>query len=326
MAVLRTPDERFQDLLDYDFEPHYAAIVDERLGPLRMHYLDEGDPAGPAVLMLHGEPTWSYLFRHAVAPLAAAGCRVVAPDLVGFGRSDKPGSPGDFSYESHVHWLSGFVAAVGLSDAVVVGHDWGGLLGLRLVTGTQGLAAAYVAANHGYPSGDLPPNDALRDWQRFAATTTEFDVSAIVARACVQDLERAVRDAYDAPYPGEEYKAGARIFPALIPVRPDDPSAQAVRDSRAALSRSAMPFLTVYGEQDPIAGAADSMFQQLVPGAAGRPHVRLSDAGHNMPEDAGADFGQIVADFIRSLAPGPDLGDGEHPVPPEPSVSGKDAD
>jgi haloalkane dehalogenase len=305
MAVLRTPDERFEGLQDYDFEPHYVAIMDQRLGPLRMHYLDEGDPAAPAVLMLHGEPTWSYLFRHAVAPLVAAGCRVVVPDLIGFGRSDKLGSARDFSYESHVRWLSGFVTAVGLTDAVVVGHDWGGLLGLRLVTAIAGLAAGYVAANHGYPTGDLPPNDALREWQRFAAVTPVFDVSAIVARACVTDLDAAVRDAYDAPYPGEDYKAGARVFPALIPVRPDDPSAAAVRDSRAALSRSAMPFLTVYGEQDPIAGAADAMFQQLVPGAQGLPHVRLADAGHNMPEDAGVAFGQIVAGFARSLPAGP---------------------
>lgn len=305
MAVLRTPDERFEGLVDYDFEPHYVTISDQRLGPLRMHYLDEGDPGAPPVLLLHGEPTWSYLFRRAVAPLVAAGRRVVVPDLVGFGRSDKPDSPADFSYESHVRWLSGFVAATGLKDVIVVGHDWGGLLGLRLVTGMDTLAAGYVAANHGYPTGDQPPNDALRDWQRFAATTAEFDVSAIVARACVTDLDAAVRAAYDAPYPGEEYKAGARVFPALIPVRPDDPSAQAVRGSRAVLSRSTLPFLTVYGEQDPIAGAADSMFQQLVPGASGRPHVRLPDAGHNMPEDAGQFFGQIVAGFARSLPPGP---------------------
>jgi haloalkane dehalogenase len=321
MAVFRTPDERFQGIQDYDFEPHYAVIMDEGLGPLRMHYLDEGDPAAPVVLMLHGEPTWSYLFRHAVAPLVAAGRRVVAPDLVGFGRSDKPDSPADFSYESHVRWLSSFVAATGLRDAVVVGHDWGGLLGLRLVTSIDALAAGYVAANHGFPTGDAPPNDALVEWQRFAATTPEFDVSAIVARACVTDLDAAVRSAYDAPYPGEDFKAGARVFPALIPVTPGDPSAQAVRDSRAALSRSAMPFLTVYGEQDPIAGAADAMFQQLVPGAAGQPHRRLPDAGHNMPEDAGATFGQIVAGFAASLPRAPGGGDGERAMP-QPGIPG----
>jgi haloalkane dehalogenase len=314
MPVLRTPDERFEGLEDYDFEPHYVAVMDQRLGAVRMHYLDEGDPAAPAVLMLHGEPTWSYLFRHAVAPLVAAGRRVVAPDLVGFGRSDKPDSLGDFSYESHVRWLSDFVAAVGLRDAVVVGHDWGGLLGLRLVTGIENLATGYVAANHGYPTGDLPPNDALREWQRFAATTPEFDVSAIVARACVTELSAAVRSAYDAPYPSEDFKIGARVFPALIPVTPEDPSAQAVRDSRAALARSTMPFLTVYGEQDPIGGAADTMFQQLVPGATGLPHVRLPNAGHNMPEDVGAAFGQIVAGFARSLSRGPDGGAGDHPA------------
>jgi len=211
---------------------------------------------------------------------------------------------------------------------------------LRLVTGIETLAAAYVAANHGYPTGDVLPSDALREWRRFAAAAPVFDVSAIVARACVTELDQAVRSAYDAPYPGEEYKAGARVFPALIPVTPDDPSAQAVRDSRAALSRSTMPFLTVYGEQDLIAGAADGMFQQLVPGASGLPHVRLPGAGHNMPEDAGAAFGRIVAGFAQRLPRGHDGGAGDRPaaasgprrgvrpsssqtpVPPQPDITG----
>jgi haloalkane dehalogenase len=186
---------------------------------------------------------------------------------------------------------------------VLVGHDWGGLLGLRLVTGVDGLAAAYVGANHGYPTGDMPPNDALRTWQEFAASTPGFDVSAIVARACTTPLPSDVLRAYDAPYPTDEYKAGARVFPALIPVRPDDPSAEAVRVSRSALSRSAMPFLNAYGEQDPIGGAADAMFHQLVPGASGQPHVRLVGAGHNMPEDAGETLGEIVAEFVASALP-----------------------
>lgn len=300
MTVLQTPDDRFTDLPDYDFTPHFVTVPDARLGDMRMHYLDEGDPDGRTVLLLHGEPAWSFMFRRTVAPLVNAGLRVVVPDLIGFGKSDKPSVQSDYTYESHVRWLTNFVSRLQMRDAVLVGHDWGGLLGLRLVTEVDGLAAAYVATNHGYPTGDMPPNDALREWQKFAAAASEFDVSAIVARACTTPLPADVLSAYDAPYPSDEFKAGARVFPALIPVRPDDPSSDAVRASRAVLSSSAMPFLTVFGEQDPIGGAADGMFQQLVPGATGQPHVRLPDAGHNMPEDAGETLGDIIAGFVES--------------------------
>ena len=299
MTVLRTPEERFTDLPDFKFTPHYVTVTDPALGDLRMHYLDEGDPAGRPVLLLHGEPAWSFMFRRTIGPLADRGLRVVVPDLIGFGRSDKPASPADYSYESHVRWLTAFVQALRLHDAVLLGHDWGGLLGLRLVTGVDGLAVAYVAANHGYPTGDAPPNDALREWQEFAASTADFDVAGIVSRACTTPLPHEVLRAYDAPYPADEYKAGARVFPALIPVTPDDPSAAAVRASREALAGWTRPFLTVYGEKDPIGGVADAMFQQLVPGASGQPHVRLVEAVHNMPEDAGETLGQIVADFVR---------------------------
>ncbi|HEY4022178.1 MAG TPA: haloalkane dehalogenase [Pseudonocardiaceae bacterium] len=303
MTVLRTPDDRFDDLPDYNFAPNFVAVSDARLGDLRMHYVDEGNRDGRVVLVLHGEPAWSYMFRRTIAPLVDAGLRVVVPDLIGFGKSDKPVKQTDYTYESHVRWLTDFVSALRLHDAVLIGHDWGGLLGLRLVTEIEGLAAAYVAANHGYPTGDMPPNDALRTWQEFAAGTSDFHVSAIVARACTTPLPAGVLRAYDAPYPTDEYKAGARVFPALIPVRPDDPSSEAVRVSRAVLSRSPMPFLTVYGEQDPIGGAADAMFHQLVPGASGQPHVRLVGAGHNMPEDAGETLGEIVTEFVASVLP-----------------------
>jgi haloalkane dehalogenase len=300
MTVLRTPDERFGNLPDFDFEPHYLSVRDPGLGELRMHYVAEGDPGGTTVLILHGEPAWSFMFRRTIPVLADAGLRVIVPDLIGFGRSDKPSRQDDYSYESHVRWLSEFVTTLGLRDAVLVGHDWGGLLGLRLVTGIEGLAKGYVASNHGYPTGDAPANEALRQWQEYAATTAEFDVSAIVARACVSSLTEHTLRGYDAPYPEDTFKAGARVFPALIPVRPDDPSAAAVRASRAVLAKAAMPFLTVYGEQDPIGGAADAMFHALVPGASGQPHVRLPDAGHNLPEDAGGLLGSVVADFAKT--------------------------
>lgn len=300
MTVLRTPDDRFRNLPDFDFEPHYLSVTDPRLGELRMHYVAEGDPGARTVLILHGEPAWSFMFRRTIPVLAGAGLRVIVPDLVGFGRSDKPSRQADYSYESHVRWLTEFVAALGLRDAVLVGHDWGGLLGLRLVTGIEGLASGYVASNHGYPTGDAPPNEALRQWQEYAATAAEFDVPAIVARACTSSLSTATLRAYGAPYPDDGYQAGARVFPALIPVRPDDPSAPAVRASREALARWDRPFLTVYGAQDPIGGAADAMFHALVPGANGQPHVRLADAGHNLPEDAGDLLGTVVAGFVKT--------------------------
>lgn len=300
-TVLRTPDESFEGLPEFDFAPHYLQVEDPELGPMRMHYLDEGHRAARPVVLLHGEPTWGFMFRHTVPPLQEAGLRVIVPDLVGFGRSDKPAATTDYTYERHVRWLIAFLTSLDVRGAVVVGHDWGGLLGLRAVTALEGLAAGYVATNHGYPTGDMPANEALRSWQEYAASVDVLDVGAVVARACRSSLSDDVVSAYDAPYPDETYKAGARVFPSLIPVTPDDPSSAAVRTSRELLGRSTMPFLTVYGEHDPIAGAADAMFQALVPGASGITHVRLSEAGHNMPEDCGGTLGEIVADFAARL-------------------------
>lgn len=297
MTVLRAPDERFASLPEFDVEPHYLDVDGGDLGPLRMHYVDEGSRGAKVVLLLHGEPTWSYLFRRTFPPLVEAGYRVIAPDLVGFGRSDKPARLADYTYERHVGWLTQFCARLALRDVVMVGHDWGGLLGLRLATEVDGLVAGYVATNHGYPTGDMPANEALAAWQEFAATTHDFDIGAIVARACADPVDPAVVAAYDAPFPDDAHKAGARCFPALIPVVPDDPSSDAVRRSRARLAEWTRPFLTVFGADDPIAGAADAMFQQLVPGAAGMPHARIAGAGHNMPEDAGARLGELVAEF-----------------------------
>jgi haloalkane dehalogenase len=291
MDVLRTSDERFADLPDYPFVPHYAEV-----GGLRMHYVDEGPESGQTVLLLHGEPTWSYLYRHTVPELVAVGLRAVVPDLVGFGRSDKPAATADYSFRSHVEWLSAFVDAVGIADAVVVGQDWGGLLGLRLLAERPGFVAAYVACNHGFPTGDMPPNDAFRSWLDYSQSVKPLPVGEIVLNGCVSVRDDAVRAAYDAPYPDETYKAGARIFPSLVPIRPDDPASDAVRAARTVLGEWDRPFLTVWGDQDPVTRGADEMFQGLVPGAKDRPHVRLA-AGHNLPEDAGAELGRIVGDF-----------------------------
>jgi haloalkane dehalogenase len=299
MDVLRTPDERFTSLPDHPFAPHYVD-VGAAATRLRMHYVDEGPRSGPGVLLLHGEPTWSYLYRHTVPELVDAGLRVVVPDLVGFGRSDKPADTADYSYRSHVDWLSEFATAVGIDGAVVVGQDWGGLVGLRLVAERPGFASAYVACNHGFPTGDMAPNEAFRSWLEYSQSVPSMPIGEIVIGGCATDPGEEVRAAYDAPYPDETYKAGARIFPALVPIRPDDPASDAVRAARKTLAEWDRPFLTVWGEQDAVTRGADEMFQGLVPGAKGQAHVRL-DAGHNLPEDSGAELGRIVAEFARHL-------------------------
>ena len=300
MAVLRTPDDLFQGLQDYDFEPHYVTIVDERLGPLRMHYLDEGDPAAPVVLLLRREPTWSYLFRHCVAPLVAAGCHAVAPDLVGFGRSDKPDSPGDFTYEAHVRWLSSFVVAVGLKDAVVVGHHRAGCLACGWSPGSKPWRWLNVWRQTMVIRPETcRPTTRYGEWQRFAAAAPVFDVSAIVARACVTELDQAVRSAYDAPATlarstrpargcSRRLSLSRRIIcqPRRFVTRGRPRHARPCHSGRSTASRTRSP-------------AWRTACSELVPGASGP--ARPVRTGHNMPEDAGAAFRQIVARFAQSL-------------------------
>lgn len=296
MDVLRTPEERFADLPDYAFTAHYAEITDPTGATLRMHYVDEGPEAAPTVLLLHGEPLWSFLWRHTIPVLVAAGLRAVAPDLIGFGRSDKPATVTDYSYARAVAWLREYAERLRLQGVVVVGQDWGGLLGLRLAAEQPGLAAALVACNHGFPTGDAPPNAAFQSWLKYSQSVPQLPVGEIVVNACASKPGPAVQAAYDAPYPDERYKAGARVFPALVPTRPDDPASEAVRAARTVLASWERPFLTIFGDEDPITRGADEMFQKLVPGAAGQPHARLR-GGHNLPEDAGAELGHLVADF-----------------------------
>ncbi|MDP1793921.1 MAG: haloalkane dehalogenase, partial [Acidimicrobiales bacterium] len=217
MQILRTPDDRFENLPGYDFSPHYTELVDG----LRVHYVDEGD--GPTVLMMHGEPSWSYLYRHMIPVIVEGGCRAVAPDLVGFGRSDKPAERSDYTYAAHVAWMSGWLEAVDLTDATLVCQDWGALVGLRLVAAFSERFARVVIANGGMPTGDQAPTEAFLNWQNFSQTTPVFPVGNIINGGTTTDLSPEIIAAYDAPFPSEEYKAGARQFPALVPTSPDDP-------------------------------------------------------------------------------------------------------
>ncbi len=299
MESLRTPEDRFVGLPGYPFEPHYAEIDDGDGGTLRVHWVDEGPRDGQVVLLLHGEPSWSYLYRTMIPVLTAAGLRAVAPDLVGFGRSDKPASRADYTYQRHVDWLTSTIDAIGIDGITLVCQDWGGLLGLRLVANEPDRFARVVAANTFLPTGDGRPSDAFLSWQQFSQEVPELPVSGIIKGACVTTPPPEVLAAYDAPFPDESYKEGARQFPLLVPTSPDDPAAPANRAAWEVLSRWTKPFLTAFSDGDPVTRGNDVPLQQRIPGAAGQPHVTLAGGGHFLQEDVGPELAQVTVDLVE---------------------------
>ena len=300
MQILRTPDARFQGLPGYPFAPNFAHV---RSGvgkqTLRMHYVDEGPRDAAPVLMLHGEPSWSYLYRKMIPIVAAAGHRVVAPDLVGFGRSDKPAERSDYSYQRHVDWLSEFVCTLDLTAITLVCQDWGGLLGLRLVAAMPERFARVVAANTFLPTGDSKPGAAFLAWREFSQTVPVFPTGQIVAKGTVKSLTEQEQAAYDAPFPDESFKAGARAFPALVPASPDDPASEPNRQAWAQLMQFDKPFLTAFSDSDPITRGADAVLQKLIPGCKDQDHTTLVGGGHFLQEDCGAELARVVVDFIE---------------------------
>lgn len=304
MEILRTPDERFADLPGYDFAPHYLAVPrGDGGGDLRMHYLDEGPAAGPVVLLLHGEPSWSYLYRTMIPVLTGAGLRCVAPDLVGFGRSDKPAARSDYTFARHVEWLRSLLFdQLDLRDVTLVCQDWGGLLGLRLVGEHPDRFARVVAANTGLPTGDRPMGEAFLAWQQFSQTVPEFPVGQIVNGGCTTDLAADVIAAYDAPFPDETFKQGARQFPMLVPNRADDPASAANRQAWEGLMEFRKPFLCAFSDSDPVTAGTERSLLTRIPGCEGQPHTTVVGAGHFLQEDRGPELAAIVADFIADTA------------------------
>lgn len=299
MQVLRTPEECFADLDGFPYDPHYVDVDDSEGGRLRLHYVDEGPPDAPPVLLLHGEPTWGYLYRTMIPVIAGAGLRVVVPDLPGFGRSDKPAELEDYTYARHVRWASEFVERLDLRGVTLLGQDWGGLIGLRLVAADGDRYARVVASNHGFPTGDRPATPAFLEWLEHSQAMPVFPAGAIVGNACVTELSPAVVAAYDAPYPDETFKAGARIFPVLVPIRPDDPAADDQRAAWKALEGWSKPFLTAFSDSDPITAGAEGVFQERVPGTRGVRHVTITGAGHNLQEDRGEQLAEELVAFVR---------------------------
>ncbi|MGH3326366.1 MAG: haloalkane dehalogenase [Streptomycetales bacterium] len=299
--MMRTPDECFAALPDFPYEPRHADVPDGDGGRLRMAYVQDGPADGPVVLLLHGEPSWSFLYRRVMAVLAEAGLRAVAPDLVGFGRSDKPADPGDHSYARHIAWVRSLVFDVlDLREVTLVGQDWGGLIGLRLAAEHPGRFSRVVAANTGLPTGD---HEMPAIWWRFREAVGQaqtLDVGRLVQAGCRTVLPDRVRAAYDAPFPDESYKAGPRAMPLLVPTRPDDPETEPNRRAWQALSRWDKPFLVAFSDGDPITGAMAPILRRAVPGAAGLEHPVIAGGGHFLQEDAGERLGHVVAEFARS--------------------------
>jgi haloalkane dehalogenase len=293
IEALRTPDDRFADLPDYPFAAHHATVG----GGLRLHYVDEGPPGAPVVLMLHGEPSWSYLYRHMVPVFTAAGLRAVAPDLIGFGKSDKPVRTADYSYQAHLDWLLEWLTTLDLRRITLICQDWGSLLGLRLAAEHDERFDRIVVANGFLPTADRSPGVGFVVWRAFARYTPVFPAGRIVATGTKRSLSRAERAAYDAPFPGRRYQAGARAFPRLVPTDPGDPAVPANRAAWERLGRWEKPFLTLFGDGDPILGRADRPLQAHVPGAQGQPHARVS-GGHFVQEDAGEEIARRTVEWM----------------------------
>lgn len=293
MEILRTPDERFNNLPNFDFAPQYVEIAG-----LRIHYVDEGPRVAAPVLMLHGEPSWSYLYRKMIPIITTAGHRAVAPDLAGFGRSDKPARREDYTYQFHVDVMTGLIKSLDLREITLVGQDWGGLIGLRIAAEHPDRFARIVVANTGLPTGDQPMTEGFLRWREYSQTVENFHVGGIIKGGCVNDPPPEVIAAYNAPFPDDNYKAGARQFPLLVPIGPHDPASEANRRAWEVLRRWEKPLLTAFSDGDPVTRGGERVFQKMVPGAQGQPHVTITTAGHFLQEDKGEELAQIIADFI----------------------------
>ena len=300
MEILRTPDERFLGLPGWPFAPHYSTV-----DGLRIHYVDEGPRDAAPVLLLHGEPSWSYLYRRMIPPLVAQGHRVLAPDLVGFGRSDKPARRTDYTYARHVAWMLAWLRDLEVRRATLFCQDWGGLIGLRLVAAEPDRFERVVASNTFLPTGDEHVGRAFRLWRLASQWLPVFPTGRIVASGCARPLDPAMRAAYDAPFPSRRYQAGARQFPTLVPARPDDPESEANRAAWRVLEAWRKPFLTAFASRDPITRGADRRLQAKIPGTAGQPHTTIHKAGHFVQEDAGEELADVINQFIARKSEAP---------------------
>jgi haloalkane dehalogenase len=300
MHVLRTPDTRFENLANWPFAPHYAEITDGDGTALRLHYVDEGPRDGPVVLLLHGEPSWAYLYRNIIPGLVAKGYRAVAPDLIGFGRSDKPGARTDYTYERHVAWMSAWLIGLDLKDVTLFCQDWGGLIGLRLVAAFEDRFAGLVIANTGLPTG-TGWTEGFKAWLDFSQRVPQMPIGVIVNGGATRVLSPEEIAAYDAPFPDESYKEGARQFPVLVPITPEHASVAENIEAWKVLERFDRPVVTAFSDGDAVTGGGEAVFQARMPGAKGQPHVTLQ-GGHFVQEDSPDEIVAVIDGLIRRRA------------------------
>ncbi|MEH6569913.1 MAG: haloalkane dehalogenase [Halioglobus sp.] len=327
MQYKRTPDERFEGLADYSFEPNYLQIADTEGGELRLHYLDEGPADGPVLLLMHGQPAWSYLYRYMIPVLVEAGFRVVVPDLIGFGRSDKPTQPQDYTYARHVTWMSEWLTALDLTDITVFFQDWGSLIGLRLVTTFPERFSNVVLANGGMPTGMIPREyteplkeayktlpvvkaeelgERFRDtsgipgflyWRKFCAESPDLDIGVLMSSVSGGSMVEGAQAAYAAPFPDQSYMAGARRFPGLVPVFHDEPEVEENLAAWEVLRKFDKPFMLAFSDNDPVTAGGDKKFLDEVPGAKGVAHRTIENAGHFLQQDAPQACVQAILDI-----------------------------
>lgn len=301
MERLRTPEEEFENLPDFDFTPCYGEVTDPTGdAPLRMAYLDEGNPNGEVIVLLHGEPSWSFLYRKMIPVLATAGYRVIAPDLIGFGRSDKPTHRTDYTYERHVEWVRELLLDVlGLSNITLFGQDWGSLVGLRVLAENVDSFKRLVLGNAGLPTGDERMNPAFTAWQEYSQSAPELHIGRIIGGGCKTPLSEEIVRAYDAPFPDDRFKEGARQFPLLVPTTPQDPAHDANVAAWEVLKKFTKPVFLCFSDSDPITAGGDRKFRELIPGASGVEHVTITEAAHFLQEDKGEEIAEAMVSFMR---------------------------
>ena len=300
MKVLKTPENAFADISDFPYPAHFVEVTDTVSSELCMAYYQLGPTEGHPVVLLHGEPTWAYLYRKMMPLLADAGFCVCVPDLIGFGRSDKPTLKSDYTYGRHLIWLKDWFNQVVKEPATLFCQDWGGLLGLRMVADMPTRFAGVMASNTGLPTGDVKPTEAFTRWRRFSQDVEEFPTSTVINNGTLSGIDEHALAAYDAPFPDESYKMGARMFPLLVPTEPDSPDSQANRNAWQSLKQFNKPFMTAFSDGDPVTAGGEKYLQKQIPGCKGIKHASIKSGGHFVQEDKGEELAQLLISFIRS--------------------------
>jgi len=295
MKLLSTPEERFENLPDFPFEPNFLKV-----DGINIHYLDEGSNQAEVILLMHGEPSWCFLYRHMIPILIKEGYRVLAPDLVGFGRSDKPTEQTDHTYKKHVEWITKWLKMLDLKDITLFCQDWGSLIGLRLAIENQDRFSRIVLSNGGLPTGEQRMPEAFMNWREFSRTSPSFDIKFIIQGGTKTKLNKEILNGYDSPFPDDTFKAGARILPSLVPISTDDPEHENNKKAIEQFKQWEKPFLTAFSDSDPITKGGDRFWQDYIPGADGQNHTTIKNASHFIQEDKGPELANLIVKFIKN--------------------------